>query len=108
MKYIKKYEIVWGEITDFAKSLKVGDFFKYQCHEDLFVVQVINKYKDYDNIIFSTVNVLYYNGYAKEWRYANDKSMGHRNLDFISFNGSPITDSDIEIKELLAVQKYNL
>jgi len=102
MKYIKLYEKIEN---DFAKSLKVGDIFKYNDDGCLFIAKVINKYKD---ISICIVMILFYN-YKKEWQYARDKSYRHPNSDQINYFGSPITDKEMEEIELfISAKKYNL
>ena len=104
---IKTYEEFKGycEVSEFAKSLKIGDFFKYE-NDDRYIAEVVDKYKD---ISLTIKMILYYNEFSKEWRITNDRGRLYLNMDLISDCASPITKEDMkEIGHFLNAKKFNI
>jgi hypothetical protein len=111
MKYLKTYEKFKGfcKVSKFAKSLKIGDIFKYDDpgdNRDAWIAEVIDKYED---VSLTIQMILYYNRFSKKWRIIDHVGYQFPNMDLVSYCAKPITKEDRkEIGYLLNVKKYNI
>jgi hypothetical protein len=112
MKNIEKFEKFkgWCKVSKFAKSLKIGDIFKYDdpgdSRGDVWIAEVVDKYKD---VNLTIQMILYYNSFSEKWRIIDHSGYQFPNMDLVSHCAKPITEEDMrEIGHLLDIKKYNI